>query len=139
VEWLRWLGIAAAFFVATWMLLVVLARRLPPGLLKDLATVLPACVTTARRLRGDPRVPRRVKLVVLGAGLWVLSPVDLIPEFLPVIGPLDDVVIVALALRYAARRIPRAALDEAWPAEQRILDRLIGERNHHPYDGGADG
>ena len=130
--WLRWLGIAAGVLVATWMLLVVLARRLPPGLLKDLASVLPACVTTARRLRGDPRVPRRVKLVVLGAGLWVLSPIDLIPEFLPVIGPLDDVVIVALALRYAARRIPRAALEEAWPAEPRILDRLIGDRKAGP-------
>jgi uncharacterized membrane protein YkvA (DUF1232 family) len=130
--WLRWLGAAAGVLVATWMLLVVLARRLPPGLLKDLASVLPACVTTARRLRGDPRVPRRVKLVVLGAGLWVLSPIDLIPEFLPVIGPLDDVVIVALALRYAARRIPRAALDEAWPAEPRILDRLIGDRKAGP-------
>ena len=130
--WLRWLGTAAGVLVATWMLLVVFARRLPPGLLKDLASVLPACVTTARRLRGDPRVPRRVKLVVLGAGLWVLSPIDLIPEFLPVIGPLDDVVIVALALRYAARRIPRAALEEAWPAEPRILDRLIGDRKAGP-------
>ena len=69
-----------------------------------------------------------MKLVVVGAGLWVLSPVDLIPEFLPVIGPLDDVVVVALALRYAARRIPREALQDAWPAEQRILDRLIGDR-----------
>ena len=90
--------------------------------------MLPACVTTARRLRRDPRVPRRVKLVVLGAGLWVLSPIDLIPEFLPLIGPLDDVVVVALALRYAARRIPRDALQEAWPAEQHILDRLVGHR-----------
>lgn len=62
VVWLRWLSIAAAVFVATCMLLVVLAQRLPPGLLKDLASVLPACVTTARRLRVDPRVPRRVKL-----------------------------------------------------------------------------
>jgi uncharacterized membrane protein YkvA (DUF1232 family) len=75
-----------------------------------------------------------VKLAVLGAGLWVLSPIDLIPEFLPVIGPLDDVVVVALALRYAARRIPRDALAEAWPAEQRILEWLIGERT--PPQGG---
>ena len=46
------------------------------------------------------------------------------------IGPLEYVVVVvvALALRYAARRIPREALEEAWPAEQRILDRLIGDR-----------
>ncbi len=55
---------------------------------------------------------------------WVLSPIDLIPEFLPVIGPLDDIVVVALALRYAARRIPPQALIDAWPAERRILERL---------------
>jgi uncharacterized membrane protein YkvA (DUF1232 family) len=60
------------------------------------------------------------------AGLWVLSPVDLLPEFLPVIGPLDDVVVVALALRYAARRVPREVLLEAWPGEPRLLERLLG-------------
>ena len=58
--------------------------------------------------------------------LWVLSPIDLIPEFLPVIGPLDDVIVVALALRYAARHVPREALDEAWPGERHVLDRLLG-------------
>jgi uncharacterized membrane protein YkvA (DUF1232 family) len=62
------------------------------------------------------------------AGLWVLSPIDLIPEFLPVIGPLDDVVVVALALRYAARRVPREALEEAWAGEPRVLARLLGDR-----------
>jgi uncharacterized membrane protein YkvA (DUF1232 family) len=87
--------------------------------------VLPACVTTARRLRRDPRVPRRAKIAVAFAGLWVLSPIDLIPEFLPIIGPLDDVVVVALAFRYAARQVPREVLFEAWPAEPRILERLI--------------
>ena len=75
-------------------------------------------------------MPRRAKLVVAFAGLWVLSPIDLIPEFLPIIGPLDDVVVVALALRYAARRVPREVLFEAWPAEPRILERLITERPH---------
>ncbi|MGZ4674194.1 MAG: YkvA family protein [Ilumatobacteraceae bacterium] len=121
---LRWLIIAAAVVAASWIVMIVLARRLPPGLAKDLATVLPSCVTTARRLRKDPRVPRRVKVAVGFAGLWVLSPIDLIPEFLPVIGPLDDIVVVALALRYAARRIPPEALIEAWPGERRILERL---------------
>jgi uncharacterized membrane protein YkvA (DUF1232 family) len=105
--------------------LILLARRLPPGTAKDLATVLPACATTVRRLRKDPRVPRSAKLAVGFAGLWVLSPIDLIPEFLPVIGPLDDVVVVALALRYAARRVPRDVLFEAWPAEPRLLERLV--------------
>jgi uncharacterized membrane protein YkvA (DUF1232 family) len=119
--------IGIALVLLSWAVLVVLARRLPPGLLRDLAGFLPACVTTTRRLRRDPRVPRRVKGAVLFAGLWVLSPIDLIPEFLPVIGPLDDVVVVALVLRYAARRIPRDALVAAWAGEPHVLARLLGE------------
>ena len=122
---IRLLLIAAVLIVASWGVMIVLARRLPSGTAKDLATVLPACATTARRLRKDPRVPRRAKLAVAFAGLWVLSPIDLIPEFLPVIGPLDDVVVVALALRYAARRVPRDVIMEAWPAEPRLLERLL--------------
>ena len=123
----RSLLVALAVLLASWGLLVVLAKRLPPGILKDLAGFLPACLTLLRRLRADPRVPRRAKLAVLVAGLWVLSPIDLIPEFLPVIGPLDDVVVVALALRYAARRVPREALEEAWAGERHVLERLLGE------------
>lgn len=122
---IRLLLIAVAVIIASWAVLIVLARRLPPGTAKDLATVLPACATTARHLRKDPRVPRRAKFAVGFAGLWVLSPIDLIPKFLPVIGPLDDVVVVALALRYAARRVPRDVLFEAWPAEPRLLERLV--------------
>jgi len=121
---IQWTLIAVAVLAASWLVMIVLAARLPPGLAKDLATVLPACVTTARLLRKDPRVPTRVKVAVGFAGLWVLSPIDLIPEFLPVIGPLDDIVVVALALRYAVRRIPPQALLDAWPAERRILERL---------------
>jgi uncharacterized membrane protein YkvA (DUF1232 family) len=83
-------------------------------------------VTTVRRLRGDPRVPRQAKVMVALAGLWLLSPIDLLPEFLPVIGPLDDMLVVALALRYAARRVPREVLLEAWPGEPRLLERLLG-------------
>jgi uncharacterized membrane protein YkvA (DUF1232 family) len=124
--WLRALLLAVALMVGTWALLVLLARRLPPGLLRDLAGFVPDCVTTVRRLRGDPRVPRRAKVVVAFAGLWLLSPIDLLPEFLPVIGPLDDVVVVALALRYAARQVPREVVVAAWPGEPRLLEHLLG-------------
>jgi uncharacterized membrane protein YkvA (DUF1232 family) len=127
-NWLRWLVIGTALLVASWATLMLLARRLPPGAAKDLATVLPACVTTMRRLRRDPRVPRRARVAIGFAALWVLSPIDLIPEFLPIIGPLDDVIVVALALRYASRQVPREALFEAWPAEPRILERLVPAR-----------
>jgi uncharacterized membrane protein YkvA (DUF1232 family) len=125
-DWLLGLGIALACLVASWLGLILLARRLPPGILRDLAAFIPDCVTTVRRLRRDPRVPRRAKVAVVLAGIWVASPIDLIPEFLPVIGPLDDIVVVALALRYAARQVPREVLVAAWPGERRLLDRLIG-------------
>jgi len=118
--------VALVLWVASWLAMVLLARRLPPGLLRDSAEFLPACVTTARRLRADPAVPRRAKVALLVAILWVLSPIDLLPEFLPVIGPLDDVVAVVLLLRYAARAIPRDVLFAAWPAEPRLLVRLVG-------------
>jgi uncharacterized membrane protein YkvA (DUF1232 family) len=123
--------IAAGTFVLwvlSWVVMVLFARRLPPGALRDAAEFLPACVTTARRLRGHAAVPRRAKFALLIAILWVLSPIDLIPEFLPVIGPLDDVVAVVLLLRYAARAIPRDVLLEAWPAEPRLLERVIGSQ-----------
>ena len=123
---LRYLAIAVGALLVSWVVLIVLARRLPAGLAKDLAAFLPNCVTLVRRLRRDPRVPRRAKVAVVLAGLWLASPIDLIPEFLPVIGPLDDVVVVALALRYAGRRVPRAVLVDAWPGDPNLLDRLLG-------------
>ncbi|MGY1841544.1 MULTISPECIES: YkvA family protein [unclassified Modestobacter] len=124
--WWTALGTGLAVVLLSWATLVVLARRLPPGTARELARFLPACVTTVRALRRHPEVPRRARVALVVAGLWVLSPVDLIPEFLPVIGPLDDVVVVALALRYAARRVPRDVLLDAWPGDRRIIERLLG-------------
>ena len=136
-EWLTGIGIAVSVMLVSWLVLILLAKRLPEGTAKELARFLPACVTTVRTLRGNPAVPRRAKVALGFAGLWVLSPIDLIPEFLPVIGPLDDIVVVALALRYAARHIPPQALVDAWPAERRILDRLAPATASIPSTNGA--
>ncbi len=124
-EWLIGLGVAVLVMVLTWAVLIVLARRLPEGTAKELTRFLPACITTMRRLRRHPAVPRRARLAVALAAVYVISPVDLIPEFIPVIGPLDDVVVVALALRYAGRSVPRDVLLEAWPGDRRIVERLL--------------
>ena len=108
------------------LLLAAAARRLPPGMAPELARFLPDCVILLRRLWRDPRVPRRARVAVGAAAVWAISPIDLIPEFLPVIGPLDDVLVVALALRYAIRQVPPAVVAEAWPGNPRVLDRLLG-------------
>jgi len=127
-------GIVLGLWAISCLLMVLFAHRLPRGLLRDVAEFLPACVTTARTLRKNPAVPRRAKVALLIAVVWVISPIDLLPEFLPVIGPLDDVVAVVLLTRYAARQIPRGVLVDAWPAEPRLLLRLLGKEAARPAE-----
>lgn len=124
--WLLVAAITLGLWAISCVLMIVFAHRLPSGLLRQVAEFLPACVTTARTLRKHPDVPRRAKFALLVAVLWVLSPIDLLPEFLPVIGPLDDVVAVVLLLRFAARSIPRETLLAAWPSDPQLLERLLG-------------
>lgn len=131
-DWIRVLVIGLVVIAASYALLAVLARRLPPGILRDLVAFIPACLSTARTLRNHPDVPRRAKVALLVAIVWTLSPIDLIPEFVPIIGPLDDIVVIALAIRYAGRAVPRDVLLEAWPEEPRLLLRLLGERAAKP-------
>ena len=119
-------GVLVGLWAVACAVMMLLAHRLPPGLMRQVAEFLPSCVTTARTLRQDPAVPRRAKVALLVAVVWVLSPIDLLPELLPVIGPLDDVVAVILLLRYAARSIPRQTLLDAWPTDPRLLERLLG-------------
>jgi uncharacterized membrane protein YkvA (DUF1232 family) len=119
-------GAAIGLWAMACLLMVLIAWRLPNGLLRQVAEFLPSCVAAARTLRSHPDVPRRAKVALLIGVLWVLSPIDLLPEFLPVIGPLDDVVAVVLLLRFAARSIPRDTLLAAWPSDPRLLERLLG-------------
>lgn len=133
MAWWTWVLLGGAGIALMWAVLIGLAARLPEGSLKEVVSFLPDCATTIRRLRRDPRVPTSAKLAVGVALVWVLSPIDLIPEFLPVIGPLDDAVVVALALRFAARRVPREALLAAWPGEAGTIERLLG-RSGGPAD-----
>ncbi len=119
-------GLSVAVWAVGCVSMLLLASRLPHGLLRQVAAFLPACVTTARALRKHPEVPRRAKVALLIAVLWVVSPIDLLPEFLPVIGALDDIVAVILLMRYAARSIPRNLLLAAWPTDPALLERLLG-------------
>ncbi len=123
---LRLLVIGVAIVAASWAVLAILAIRLPDGVAKDLAAFLPSCAKMLRRLRKHPGVPRRAKVALGIAAVWVISPIDLIPEFLPVIGPLDDIVVVAVALRYAGRQVPRKVVLDAWPGNPNLIERLLG-------------
>jgi len=71
---------------------------------RELATLLPNLVVLFRGLLGDRRVSRGSKALVWFAVVWVVSPIDLIPEFIPIAGPLDDAIVAALVLRHVLRR-----------------------------------
>ena len=73
-------GALVALWVVSCLVMMLLAHRLPPGLLRQVAEFLPSCVTAARRLRAHPDVPRRAKVALLVAVLWVVSPIDLLPD-----------------------------------------------------------
>jgi uncharacterized membrane protein YkvA (DUF1232 family) len=115
------------------MLLVFLAfyaRRHPETVrMKEALRLLPDLLTLLRRLAADRTLPRgiRVRLVLLL--IYLASPIDLVPDFLPVIGYADDAIIVALALRSVMRKAGNKPLEQHWPgspAGLSLIQRLAG-------------
>src|SRR5262245_15421238 len=134
MPWWSWLlvGLAAlavlyAAFVAA---LVLVGRR---GDARALATFIPDCIVLVTRLARDPRVPRRRKLLLLALVGYLALPFDLVPDFIPVAGQLDDAIIVALVLRSFIRSSGEDLLREHWPGPEQSLAlilRLAGSRTH---------
>jgi uncharacterized membrane protein YkvA (DUF1232 family) len=120
------LGIAAAVWVAAVLLLILAGRR---SAARELAVLLPNLVALFRGLLKDSRVPRGTKLLVGLAVAWVISPIDLIPEFVPIAGPLDDAIVAALVLRHVLKRAGREVVEGHWrgdPATLRLILRAAG-------------
>ncbi len=117
---------ALAIAVGVWLLLIlalVLSGR--GALARELATLVPDLVVLFAGLVRDPAVPRRAKVVLALASLWLASPIDLIPEFVPVAGPLDDAIVAALALRYVLRTTDAAVVASHWRGSGAMLERLL--------------
>jgi uncharacterized membrane protein YkvA (DUF1232 family) len=89
------------------------------------ATLLPNLLKLFKGLVGDPRVPRGSKALLIFGAAWVASPIDLIPEFVPVLGPLDDAIVAALILRHVLRSAGREVVAEHWHGDPATLDRLV--------------
>ena|SRR5438552_3762778 len=120
--WLLSILILVAIWIVALALLYAAGRRLAA---KELATLLPNLLILFRGLLKDKRVPRGSKALLAIAIVWVVSPIDLIPEFLPVIGPLDDAVMAALVLRHVIRRAGRDVVAEHWRGEPATLEVLL--------------
>jgi uncharacterized membrane protein YkvA (DUF1232 family) len=73
----------------------------------------------------DGRVPLRAKIVLAIASVWLASPIDLIPEFIPIVGSLDDAIVAALALRFVLRTTDGAVIRQHWHGDPATLQRLL--------------
>ena len=116
------LGVVVGVWALAILALILLGRR---SAARQLATLLPNLVVLFRGLLRDPDVPRSSKLWIGFAVAWLVSPIDLIPEFIPLLGPLDDAVVAALVLRYVVKRTDRAVLDRHWRGSPAVLDALV--------------
>lgn len=120
--WAVALGVALLLYVALLAVLVLAGRGF---LARELALLVPNLFRLFRELMADPRVPLRAKIALAVALLWIASPIDLIPEFVPVAGPLDDAIVAALVLAYVTRTVGRDVVREHWHGDPTTLARLL--------------
>ena len=114
-----------------WLVLVLLLWRARPGEVgaREALRLLPDVVRLVRRLAADRSLPTGVRLRLWALLVYLLSPLDLVPDFLPVIGYADDVVVVAWTLRSVVRRAGYEALERHWPGQPAglaVVSRLAG-------------
>ncbi len=131
-----WLLIGViAVYAAGVLTLIALGRKSDA---RALAGFIPDCLILVRRLMGDARVARRHRWLLGGLVAYLALPFDLVPDFIPVAGQLDDALVVALVLRVVLRGAGRALLEEHWPGPQpslRVIARLCGIRVARPPAG----
>lgn len=89
--------------------------------LREIALFLPNFVVLLKRLVSDPRVPRKSKLILGGTIMYLLSPIDVVPDFVPGLGQLDDVVVALLALHSILNRVDDEVVVEHWPGDENVI------------------
>jgi uncharacterized membrane protein YkvA (DUF1232 family) len=122
-----WLLAIVVALLVSWALLIVLFWALrPKGVpLRALLGLIPDVLRLLRSVVRDRSTPLDVRLVLLGLLAWIVSPIDLIPEFIPVLGPLDDVVVAVVAMRYVRRRVGVEDLRRRWSGSAEAFALLL--------------
>ena len=124
------LGTIILSLVAVWVVLIVVLWLIRPRDVRagELVRLVPDILRLVRDLIADRSVPGSVRGALVFLLAWLVNPIDLIPEFIPVLGPLDDVIVAVLILRYVRRRLGADELrrrwrgsDEGWALVERLL------------------
>src|SRR3954451_8149666 len=126
MSWWSWLLLGVGILIAVWgafVIWLVSAGRRDDA--RALATFIPDCIVLVTRLMRDRRVPRRRKLLLVGLVAYLALPFDLVPDFIPVAGQLDDVIVVGLVLRSLVRVDGGELVRELWPGPRRSLELLL--------------
>lgn len=118
--WSAWWSVPISIIGALAVIWLVLAVALwlakPDELgMRDVMRLLPDLLRLMKRLTTDPEMPRRIRIGLLLSLAFVASPIDIIPDFIPVLGFADDVILVALVLRWVTRTAGSGALAKHWP------------------------
>jgi uncharacterized membrane protein YkvA (DUF1232 family) len=126
----------AALYAALIAALCLAGRR---AAVRGLARLIPDCVGLARRLARDPRVPRRWRWLLAALLVYLVVPFDLVPDFVPVAGQLDDALLVVLAVRGVLRAAGPVVVAEHWMGSQGALAVLIRVAAPRSRRGGGAG
>ncbi len=138
--WWRALLAIAGGLLIVWLVMLALLWRAQrhsadKTRLRDAARLVPDVVRLLRRLAGDRTLARSVRFRLWLLLIYLISPIDLIPDFIPVLGYADDAIIVAIALRSIARRAGPETLERHWPGTPEGLATLLTLARLGPLSG----
>jgi uncharacterized membrane protein YkvA (DUF1232 family) len=119
--------------VTAWLALLVLLWLIRPRGVgaRELARLVPDILRLVRDLLTDRSTPRAVRVALGILLVWLISPIDLVPEFIPVLGPLDDVIVAVVILRFVRRRLGEAEMRRHWRGTDEgwlVVERLVAGR-----------
>jgi uncharacterized membrane protein YkvA (DUF1232 family) len=124
------LAVAAALITLWIACLVVFWAVRPKGVpTRTVIATIPDLLRLLRSLIADPTVPLDVRIVLVGLLAWIVSPIDLIPEFIPGLGPIDDIVVAVAALRFVRRRVGLSEMRARWKGSAEgfaVIARVVG-------------
>lgn len=124
MRWWTWLLVATAVIGALALSVALTVRRSRDALI-ELVRLVPACLALLRDVMRDPTVPRRTKLAPALVLVYLAIPIDLIPDFIPGLGHLDDALVLAWAIRHLVAAAGRERVASYWKGDPDTLDRVL--------------
>lgn len=124
MHWWTWVLIAVGVLCLVALAVALSVRRSRSALI-ELVKLVPPCLALLRDILRDPEIPRRAKIAPALTIVYLAMPIDLIPDFIPGIGQLDDALIVAWAFRHLVASAGRERVEHHWHGDPAALQRIL--------------